>query len=74
MRTHWAELIAARFGEGMPIDADTLGTIIFALGLGTGAQRAADPELPGAGWVQLLRVLADPAGARTIAAAGAGEA
>ncbi len=31
--------------------------IILALGLGTGVQRAVDPNLPGSGWVELLRAL-----------------
>ena len=71
MREYWAQLIEATFGEGFPIDAHTLSAIILALGLGTGAQRAVDPELPGSGWVQLLRALAE-AGATSAAAAPRG--
>jgi AcrR family transcriptional regulator len=58
IRERWAELIASRLGEDFPIDAQALSTIILALGLGTGAQRAVDPDLRGSDWVELLRVLA----------------
>jgi AcrR family transcriptional regulator len=58
IRERWGELITSRLGEDFPIDAQALSTIILALGLGTGAQRAVDPDLPGSGWVELLRVLA----------------
>lgn len=57
MRERWAELIAGRLGEDIPIDTQALSAIVLALGLGTGAQRAVDPDLPGSGWVQLLRAL-----------------
>jgi len=57
MRKRWAALFAARFDGAFPIDPDILGAIIIALGLGTGAQRAVDPDLPGSDWVQLLRTL-----------------
>ena len=57
MRRRWAALFAARFGGTFPMDPDRLGAIIIALGLGTGAQRAVDPELPGSDWVELLRTL-----------------
>jgi AcrR family transcriptional regulator len=57
MRKRWADLFAARFAGSFPIDPDTLGAIIIALGLGTGAQRAVDPDLPGSDWVELLRTL-----------------
>lgn len=58
LRADWAEVIAARLGEDFPIDPEELSTIILALGLGTGVQRAVEPDLPGSGWVELLRVLA----------------
>lgn len=58
IRTRWAELIASRLDKDFPIHAQALSTIILALGLGTGAQRAVDPNLPGSSWVELLRVLA----------------
>lgn len=58
MRAHWAGLFASRFGGTFPVDPATLGPIIFALGLGTGAQRAVDPDLPGSDWIELLRTLA----------------
>ncbi len=66
LRAGWAEVIAARLGEDFPIDPEALSTIILALGLGTGVQRAVEPDLPGSGWVELLRVLAGSivAGAR----------
>jgi len=57
MREGWAALITPRLGEDFPIDAQALSTIILALGLGTGVQRAVDPDLPGSGWVELLRAL-----------------
>jgi AcrR family transcriptional regulator len=57
IRERWAELIASRLGEDFPIDAQALSANILALGLGTGAQRAVDPDLPGSGWVELLRAL-----------------
>ena len=50
-------MIASRLGEGFPIDAEALSTIILALGLGTGVQRAVDLDLPGSDWVELLRAL-----------------
>jgi AcrR family transcriptional regulator len=66
LRAGWAEVIAAQLGEDFPIDPEALSTIILALGLGTGVQRAVEPDLPGSGWVELLRVLAGSivAGAR----------
>jgi AcrR family transcriptional regulator len=57
IRERWAALITTRLGEDFPIDAQALSTIILALGLGTGVQRAVDPDLPGSDWVQLLRAL-----------------
>jgi AcrR family transcriptional regulator len=66
LRAGWAEVIAAWLGEDFPIDPEALSTTILALGLGTGVQRAVEPDLPGSGWVELLRVLAGSivAGAR----------
>ena len=61
LRAGWAEVTAARLGEDFPIDPEALSTVILALGLGTGAQRAVEPDLPGSGWVELLRVLAGSA-------------
>jgi hypothetical protein len=57
MRKRWAALFAARFAGTFRMDPDTLGAIIIAMGLGTGAQRVVDPELPGSDWVELLRTL-----------------
>jgi AcrR family transcriptional regulator len=57
MRERWAAVFTSRFGDTFPVDAETLSGIILALGLGTGAQRAADPDLPGSSWVELLRTL-----------------
>ena len=49
-------MVAVRLGEDFPIDPEALSTIILALGLGTGVQRAVEPDLPGAGWGELLSV------------------
>jgi AcrR family transcriptional regulator len=57
MRKRWAALFMARFEGSFPIDPDTLGAIIIALGLGTGVQRVVDPDLAGSDWVELLRTL-----------------
>ena len=57
MRKRWAALFAARFSGTFPMDPDAVGAIIIALGLGTGVQRAVDPDLPGSDWVELLRTL-----------------
>ncbi len=57
MRKRWAALFAARFAGTFSMDLDTLGAIMVALALGTGAQRAVDPGLPGSDWVELLRTL-----------------
>jgi AcrR family transcriptional regulator len=57
LRERWAAVFTSRFGDSLPVDADTLGGNILALGLGTGAQRAADPDFPGSSWVELLRTL-----------------
>jgi len=57
MRERWTAVFTSRFGDTLPVDAETLSGIVLALGLGTGAQRAADPDLPGSSWVELLRTL-----------------
>jgi len=57
MRMRWAALFESRFEGTFPVDPSALGAIIIGLGLGTGAQRAVDPSLPGSDWVELLRTL-----------------
>jgi AcrR family transcriptional regulator len=54
----WAvETLERRFGEALPIDRDALAAAIVGLGLGLGAQRAADPSVPGAIFSDVLRAL-----------------
>ena len=43
------------------MDPEALSTVALALGLGTGAQRAVDPDLAGSAWVEMLRALLVPA-------------
>lgn len=63
LREHWAGLIDERFGEDLPLDAAAMSEIVLALALGTAVQRFVDPQLPGSGWVALLRTLAGSAAA-----------
>ena len=63
MRERWAALFTSRLGERLPMDAGALSTVALALGLGTGAQRAVDPDLAGSAWVEMLRALLVPAAA-----------
>ena len=62
-RDRWAALFTSRLGERLPMDAGALSTVALALGLGTGAQRAVDPDLAGSAWVEMLRALLVPAAA-----------
>jgi len=61
----------SRPGGRLPMDADALSTTVFALALGTGVQRAYDPDLAGSAWVEMMRALLAPASARSGAAAAA---
>ncbi len=56
LREHGRELIAERFGDTVEID-DTLAIAALGLALGIGAQRAADPSIPGSAWSDALRTL-----------------
>jgi hypothetical protein len=49
-------LIAERFGGAVEVD-DTLAVAALGLALGIGAQRAADPSIPGSAWSDALRTL-----------------
>ena len=60
-RERWAALFTSRLGERLPMDPEALSTVALALGLGTGAQRAVDPDLAGSAWVEMLRALLMPA-------------
>jgi len=60
-RERWAALFTSRLGERLPMDPEALSTVALALGLGTGAQRAVDPDLAGSAWVEMLRALLTPA-------------
>ena len=71
MRQHWAALLLSRPGGRLPMDANALSTTVFALALGTGVQRAYDPDLAGSAWVEMMRALLAPASARPGAAAAA---
>ena len=62
-RERWAALFTSRLGERLPMDPEALSTVALALGLGTGAQRAVDPDLAGSAWVEMLRALLVPAAA-----------
>jgi AcrR family transcriptional regulator len=57
LRARCRELIAERLGADSPLDPDMLATAIVGLALGVGAQRAADPSIPGRAWSEALRAL-----------------
>jgi AcrR family transcriptional regulator len=50
-----AQLIEDRFGDLGGIDTEALATAIIGMALGIGAQRAADPDVPGSTWSEVLR-------------------
>jgi AcrR family transcriptional regulator len=57
LREHCAELVAALFPEELAVDVPTIATAIVGLALGIGAQRAADPTVPGSALSDVLRAL-----------------
>jgi AcrR family transcriptional regulator len=56
-RARCAELINEHFGSTVPIDVSMLATAIIGLALGIGAQCAADPDIPGSTWSEIIRVI-----------------
>jgi AcrR family transcriptional regulator len=57
LRAGCRELIAERVDGDLTLDPDTLATAIVGLALGIGAQRAADPRIPGSAWSDVLHTL-----------------
>jgi AcrR family transcriptional regulator len=57
LREHCAELVAELFAEELIVEIPTVATAIVGLALGIGAQRAADPNIPGSTLSEILRVL-----------------
>lgn len=57
LRAGCRELIAERLGGDSPLDPDLLAIAVVGLALGVGAQRAADPSIPGRTWSEALRAL-----------------
>ena len=57
LRARCRELITERLGGESTLDPESLATAIVGLALGVGAQRAADPTVPGTTWSDALRVL-----------------
>ena len=55
------ETQAGELGLRLPMDADEAATMLLALGIGLGVQRAFDPQLPVTSLVNLLRRLLDDA-------------
>lgn len=57
LREGCCELIEERLGGDPTLDSELLATAIVGLALGIGAQRAADPEVPGSAWSDVVRAL-----------------
>lgn len=57
LREHCAELIAELFVGQLSADIPTVATAIVGLALGIGAQRAADPRIPGSTLSEILRAV-----------------
>ena len=57
LRARAIAMLEERFGHALPIDRDALAAAVVGLGLGLGAQRAADPSVPGAIFSDVLRAL-----------------
>lgn len=57
LRARCRDLIAGRLDGKSPLDTDLLATAVVGLALGVGAQRAADPSIPGRTWSEAVRAL-----------------
>jgi AcrR family transcriptional regulator len=57
LRSWCRELIDERLAGDSQLDPNTLATAIVGVALGIGAQRAADPDIPGSAWSEALRAL-----------------
>jgi AcrR family transcriptional regulator len=57
LREHCADLVAALFADKLTVEIETAATAIVGLALGIGAQRAADPSVPGSTVSDILRAL-----------------
>jgi AcrR family transcriptional regulator len=57
LREHCEELVAELFPEELTVAIPTVATAIVGLALGIGAQRAADPGIPGSTLTDILRAL-----------------
>lgn len=59
LRAHCAELVEEFFAGELTIPTESVATAIVGLALGIGAQRAADPSIPGSTLSEILRALLD---------------
>ena len=57
LRAHCAELVDELFAGELSVPTESLATAIVGLALGIGAQRAADPSIPGSTLSEILRAL-----------------
>jgi AcrR family transcriptional regulator len=57
LREHCAALVAELFAEELTVEISMVATALVGLALGIGAQRAADPSIPGSTLSEILRVL-----------------
>lgn len=57
LREHCAELVAELFAGELTVEIPTVATAIVGLALGIGAQRAADPSIPGSTLSEIVRAL-----------------
>ena len=57
LRAHCEELVAELFPDELTVATATVATAIVGLALGIGAQRAADPSVPGSTLSDILRAL-----------------
>jgi AcrR family transcriptional regulator len=57
LREHCAELVAELFPGELTVEVSTVAAAIVGLALGIGAQRAADPSVPGSTLSEILRAL-----------------
>jgi AcrR family transcriptional regulator len=57
LRAHCAELVDELFAGELSVPTESVATAIVGLALGIGAQRAADPSIPGSTLSEILRAL-----------------